>query len=204
MWARLEELDRHYEGLNKQIAQPELASDPKQLQALAQQRASIENVITKYRNYKITYKILEETRTMLGDGLDDDMTALVKQEIGSLETQLDNLLQELKLALLPKDANDEKEHAYYCFECLKTPSHDLHITSNRFDEPSALSIASQANIVITLHGAYGKKPNMIKRKFFVTMDQQAPPAALHALPVVFQELSMNAQRTKAGTIFHKK
>jgi hypothetical protein len=45
---------------------------------------------------------------------------------------------------------------------------------------------------------------MIKRKFLATMDQQAPPAALHAAPVVFQELSMKAQRTKAGTIFHKK
>jgi hypothetical protein len=45
---------------------------------------------------------------------------------------------------------------------------------------------------------------MMKRKFFVTTDQQAPPAALHAAPVVFQELSMNVQRTKAGTIFHKK
>ena len=50
------------------------------------------------------------------------------------------------------------EHAYYCFEGLKPLSHDLHITSNRFDEPTALLMAGQVEIVITLHGAYGKKP----------------------------------------------
>jgi phage replication-related protein YjqB (UPF0714/DUF867 family) len=51
-----------------------------------------------------------------------------------------------------------EEHAYYCFEGLKDLSHDLHITSDKFDEPQALSIANLSKIVITIHGAYGKKP----------------------------------------------
>ena len=88
---------------------PEVASDLKQLQALAQERASIEDLVTKYREYKATSKSLKETKTMLGDGLDEEMTALVKQEIESLELQQDHLLQELKIALLPKDPNDEKD-----------------------------------------------------------------------------------------------
>ena len=50
------------------------------------------------------------------------------------------------------------EHACYCFEGLKDLSHDLHITSNKFDEPRALDIVSQVDIVVTVHGAYGKKP----------------------------------------------
>ena len=109
MLDRLEGIEKRYQELYQQMSMPEVASDLKQLQALAQERASIEDLVNKYREYKTTSKSLEETKTMLGDGLDEEMTALVKQEIGSLELQQDHLLQELKIALLPKDLNDEKD-----------------------------------------------------------------------------------------------
>lgn len=53
-----------------------------------------------------------------------------------------------------------KVHACYCFEGLKDLSHDLHITSNKFDEPMAMEIVSQVDIVLTVHGAYGKQPHV--------------------------------------------
>lgn len=106
---RLERIEKRYQELNKQMATPEVASDLKQLQVLAQERASLEGLVAKYRKYKATAKSLEETRAMLNDGLDEDMTTLVKQEIENLEPKLDRLLLELKLGLLPKDANDEKD-----------------------------------------------------------------------------------------------
>ena len=109
MWDRLEQIEKRYQELNQQIALPEVASDLERLQILAKERASIENLVTKYRKYKATSRSLEETRTMLNDGLDEDMAALVKQEIESLESQQEHLLQELKLALLPKDASDERD-----------------------------------------------------------------------------------------------
>ena len=109
MWERLEQIEKRYQELDRQIALPEVASDPKQLQVLAKERASIEDLVTKYRQYKATARSLEETRAMLNDGLDEDMAALVKQEIDSLESQQEHQLQELKLALLPKDANDERD-----------------------------------------------------------------------------------------------
>ena len=109
MLDRLEGIEKRYQELYQQMSMPEVASDLKQLQALAQERASIEDLVNKYREYKTTSKSLEETKTMLGDGLDEEMTALVKQEIESLELQQDHLLQELKIALLPKDPNDEKD-----------------------------------------------------------------------------------------------
>ena len=109
MMDRLEQIDKHYQELEEQIATPEIASDPKQLQKLAQERASIESVVTKYREYKATARSLEETRAMLNDGLDEEMKTLVKQEIASLEAKLDHQLQELKLALLPKNANDKRD-----------------------------------------------------------------------------------------------
>ena len=109
MWDKLEQIDKRYRELEEQIATPEVASDPAQLQKLAQERAGIESVVTKYRKYKATSKSLDETKAMLSDGLDEEMTALVKQEIEELESKLDAQLQELKLALLPRDANDERD-----------------------------------------------------------------------------------------------
>ncbi len=109
MLDQLERIEKRYQELNRQMAMPEVASDLKQLLTLAQERASLESLVTKYRQYKATSKSLEETRAMLSGGLDEDMVNLVKQEIESLELQLDRLLQELKLALLPKDANDERD-----------------------------------------------------------------------------------------------
>ncbi len=109
MLGQLERIEKRYRQLEQQIATPEIASDPKQLQALAQQKASIEDLVTKYGEYKVTSKTLEETKAMLADGLDEDMVALVKQEIGILGLQLDRLLQDLKLALLPKDTSDAKD-----------------------------------------------------------------------------------------------
>ena len=109
MLDQLDRIERRYQELEQQIATPEVASDLKQLQVLAQERASIEDLVTKYREYKATAKSLEETRAMLSGELDEDMVALVKQEIESLESKLEHLLQGLKFALLPKDASDERD-----------------------------------------------------------------------------------------------
>ena len=109
MFDQLERVETHYQELGRQLATPEITSNLERLQALSQEKASIEDLVTRYREYKATARSLEETRTMLDDGLDEDMAALAKQEIESLESQLDRLLLELKLALLPKDANDKRD-----------------------------------------------------------------------------------------------
>ncbi len=109
MWDRLKQVEKRYQELDQQIATPEVATDLKKLQALAREKAGIEDLVKKYRAYKKTAKQLEETKTMLDGGLDEDMSALVKQEIEELEAKLDRQRDELKLALLPKDANDKRD-----------------------------------------------------------------------------------------------
>ncbi len=109
MLDRLERIEQRYQEIDRQMSQPEIASDLKRLQALAQERAGLEEVVAKYREYKDTSKSLAETRGMLDDGLDDEMAELAKQEVTSLESQQERLLQELKIVLLPKDPNDEKD-----------------------------------------------------------------------------------------------
>jgi peptide chain release factor 1 len=109
MLDRLERIEQRYRELDRQMSQPEVASDLKQLQELAQERASLEGVVVKYREYKTASESLAETRAMLDDSPEEEMAELVKQEVTGLEAEQEHLLEELKLALLPRDPNDEKD-----------------------------------------------------------------------------------------------
>jgi peptide chain release factor 1 len=109
MWDRLEQIERRYQELDQQLARPEIATDLKQLQTLAREKAGIEDLVTRYREYKKASKELEEVKSMHTTDLDKEMTELVKQEIEGLEAKLERQLQELKLALVPKDASDERD-----------------------------------------------------------------------------------------------
>ena len=109
MLEQLKKIEERYLEIDNKMASPELATDLQQLQSLAQERASIEELVTAYREYKQISRALDETRRMLDDGLDEEMAELAKQEIEILEKKQDHLTQELKIALLPKDPNDEKD-----------------------------------------------------------------------------------------------
>jgi peptide chain release factor 1 len=109
MMAQLEKIEKRYQEIDEKLSQPEVATNLSQVQALARERAAIENTVKTYRKYKAARKSLDETRAMLNDKLDDEMAALARQEIESLENKLDELNEEIKLALLPKDPNDEKD-----------------------------------------------------------------------------------------------
>jgi len=109
MLDRLERIEQRYREIYRQMSQPDIASDLKQLQELAKERAGLEELVTRYRDYKTASESLAETRAMLDDGPDEEMAELVKQEVASLEAEQEHLLEELKRALLPRDPNDEKD-----------------------------------------------------------------------------------------------
>ncbi|MBI2860601.1 MAG: peptide chain release factor 1 [Chloroflexi bacterium] len=109
MMERLENIEKRYEEIERLMSRPEVAPDLKQLQSLAQERAGIEETVARYREYKAAAKELDDTRIMLDDGLDEELTALARQEIAGLESRLERLHAELKAALLPKDPNDQKD-----------------------------------------------------------------------------------------------
>jgi len=107
MWDKLEQIEKRYQELSEQMANPEIVSDVQQLQKLAQEKATIEDLVTGYHEYRAIARSLEDTRAMLGGELEGEMATLVKQEIAGLESRLDQLQEEMKLALLPRDANDK-------------------------------------------------------------------------------------------------
>ena len=109
MMEQLERIEKRYLELDEQMAQPEVATNLSQLQALARERAGIQDIVKAYRKYRAAEKSLEETRAMLGEELDEDMAALARQEIATLEAKLEKLTGEMKAALVPRDPNDDKD-----------------------------------------------------------------------------------------------
>ncbi|MFO8143801.1 MAG: peptide chain release factor 1 [Dehalococcoidales bacterium] len=109
MIERLEQIEGRYQELTERMATPEVASDVKQLQELAQERAGFEETVAKYREYKSKSRTLEETRSMLEEDLEEEMAGMVKKEIDDLEANLERLLAEMKVLLLPCDANDKRD-----------------------------------------------------------------------------------------------
>ncbi|MEM4724763.1 MAG: peptide chain release factor 1 [Candidatus Hadarchaeum sp.] len=105
---KLEKIEERYEELERLLADPEVATDYNRLREYAQERADIADLVETYRRAKKVREELEKTREMLDEELDDDMRALVKQEIEQLEAEEDELQQKLRLLLLPKDPNDER------------------------------------------------------------------------------------------------
>jgi len=108
MFDRLDAIEKRFTELNNLMSQPDIAADFDKLQELAKEQASIEDLVYKYREYKSAVNNLEETRDMLSQDLDDEMIELAKMEIGQLSERIDELYEELKIALVPKDPADNK------------------------------------------------------------------------------------------------
>jgi peptide chain release factor 1 len=109
MIEQLEKLEKRFDELTHQMASPEVLADPRQIQALAKERAGMEELVGKYVDYKATIKSLEETQAMLSDGLDEEMVLMAKEEIKVLQEKKTRLDEELKEALIPKDPDAEKD-----------------------------------------------------------------------------------------------
>jgi peptide chain release factor 1 len=108
MWDKLADINKHFQELEKELASPEIMNDRQRLQALAKERSDMAGLMDNYHEYKTVSKSLEETKAMLVGQVDDDMKELVKQEITGLEARKNQLEEELKEALMPRDPNDEK------------------------------------------------------------------------------------------------
>ncbi|MBT9149812.1 MAG: peptide chain release factor 1 [Dehalococcoidia bacterium] len=106
---RLNSIEKRYEEINALMVREEVTSDLKQLQGLAQEQASIKNLAAKYREYKAVDQNLAETREMRDDGLDGEMSDLIRDEIVRLEAHRENLLREIRMSLKPRDPSDHKD-----------------------------------------------------------------------------------------------
>ena len=103
MFEQLANVEERYRELDRLMADPKVSTNPDELQKLAKERASIDEVVTKYQDYKGTTTELEETRTLLEDRLDEEMKDLVQLEIEALERRRARLESEIEEALIARD-----------------------------------------------------------------------------------------------------
>jgi peptide chain release factor 1 len=108
MFERLDQIEARYEELTHALASPEIISDSSKYQKTAKAHSEIAPVVEKYREYKDLKKGIAESKAVLADEKDSEMRAYAQEELEKLETRVAGVEEELKLLLLPKDPNDEK------------------------------------------------------------------------------------------------
>jgi peptide chain release factor 1 len=109
MFEKLELIQRRYDELSQLLAQVEIATDRRRLQELSKERAALEDTVGMYQEYKANSKELGELEALLSTHGEAEMMALVKEEVSKLKEQQGELLRELKLALMPKDPDDDRD-----------------------------------------------------------------------------------------------
>jgi peptide chain release factor 1 len=105
---KLANLATRYAELNDLMVQPEVIADPNLLERYGREYANLEPLISKYRDLQETLRQRNDTEEMLGNGIDDDMRVLAREELERLRRQEERQLEELKVAIRPKDVMDER------------------------------------------------------------------------------------------------
>ncbi len=108
MFERLDQIEARYEELTQALASPEVINDSSKYQKAAKAHSEIVDIVEKYREFKDLKKGIAESKTMLADETDPDMRAYAQEELAKLEPRVAAVEEELKVLLLPKDPNDEK------------------------------------------------------------------------------------------------
>lgn len=110
MLDKLEFLEEKYIDLSEKISDPEVIANSSEWQKLVKEHAQLEPIVLKYKEYNSAKTQLEESKAMLYDkSLDEDFRDMVKEEVKELTTQIEEYEAELKILLLPKDPNDERD-----------------------------------------------------------------------------------------------
>ncbi len=105
---RLTNFEKRYEELNSLMVQPDVIADPNLLERYGREYATLSPIVEKYRVLKETQRQRHDTEEMLGNGIDDELRVLAREEMDRLRKQEDRLLEELKVALRPKNVMDER------------------------------------------------------------------------------------------------
>jgi peptide chain release factor 1 len=108
MFEKLNALEERYEVLTQKLSAPEVIANQEQFRKYAKSRAELEELVEKYREYKKVAQEIADTKELLHTETDHEMRELAKGELEELEPRIEEIEQELRILLIPKDPNDEK------------------------------------------------------------------------------------------------
>ncbi|MBR0087583.1 MAG: peptide chain release factor 1 [Lachnospiraceae bacterium] len=173
MFDRLEDLLRTYEELMEELNDPALAQDQTRYRRLMKEQAELQPIVEAYKKYKGMNRDLSDASEMLETEKDEEMRKLLKDEIWQLKNDLPTVEEQLKILLLPRDPNDEKnvvleirsgaggeEAALFAAEVYRMYYHYAETQGWKTEtleyNESGIGGASKVTCLITGHGAYSK------------------------------------------------
>lgn len=108
MFDKLEDLLIRFEELMSELSEPDVANNPDRFRKLMKEQSDLAPLVEAYREYKQCNQSIEDSVTMLNEESDEEMREMVKEELNEAKARVEELETELKILLLPKDPNDDK------------------------------------------------------------------------------------------------
>lgn len=108
MFDRLEDLLIRFEEIMGELGEPTVTNNQKRFRALMKEQSDLTPIVEAYKEYKKSKQDIEDSLAMLDEESDEDMREMLKEELNSLKKRVEELEKELKILLLPKDPNDDK------------------------------------------------------------------------------------------------
>ena len=108
MFEKIEIFDKRYSELSQRLYEPSVAADPERYQKTMKELKSIEEIVLTYREYKQAVKSQDESIEILEESGDSDLKELAQLELDEAKQNIEELSEKLKILLLPKDPNDER------------------------------------------------------------------------------------------------
>lgn len=173
MFDKLEDMLHHLEEILNMLNEPGIASDPARFQKLMKEQSDLQPIADAYKEYKGCKQTIEDSLSMLESESDEDMREMLKEELSDSKKRVEELEQELKVLLLPKDPNDDKnviveirsgaggdEAALFAAELYRmyihyAESHRWRIETIDFEE-IGIGGMKYVNFMISGQGAYSK------------------------------------------------
>ena len=108
MFDRLDDLLIRYEEVMGELQEPDVANDPERFRKLMKEQSDLAPIVEAYKEYKACNQNIEDSLAMLEEESDEEMKELAKEELNESKERVAELEQQLKILLLPKDPNDDK------------------------------------------------------------------------------------------------
>ena len=108
MFDKLEDLLIHFEEIMSELAEPNVANNQERFRMLMKEQSDLTPIVEAYKEYKKSKQDIEDSLALLDEETDEDMKEMLKEELASAKKRVEELEQKLKILLLPKDPNDDK------------------------------------------------------------------------------------------------
>ena len=108
MFDKLEDLLHRYEEIMNELSEPGVANDQKRFTALMKEQAELTPLVEAYKEYRQCKQDVEDSLSLLESESDEDMREMLKEELNTAKKRIEELEDQMKILLLPKDPNDDK------------------------------------------------------------------------------------------------